>query len=288
MRKTALCFLLSLPLVACDPPPAANPDDAQPATPATDADAGAGAGAPATPDAEVADADSPPKADEVDQSNLPEAEALFASNVAAVGGQAKIDEIKSYYSESVMLIPAQKIEISNRMWWKDGDFYAEAEMPGMGMTKVWKVGEAMWSDDPINGMRKIEGKEAEQQMRNNSLVITADWKKHFETAKTTARRKVADKAIIDVLLTTKSGDEITLSFDEATSMVVEQKFIQETPQGSVPVRLKVDEYKDYDGFKNIAKSTLDMSVAVIQTTVTKFEPNAKVDAKKLKLPKAAK
>ena len=285
LRTSALSILFALPVVACDPPPAANPDDATPAAeaPAADAptaDADAAAEAPAD--------DAAAKAPEVDQSNLPEAEALFAANVKAIGGKDKIDTIKTYYTESEMEIPAQKIKITNKMWWKGGDFYAEAEMPGMGVTKVWKVGEELWSEDPINGMRKVEGKEAEQQMRSNALVLTAEWKEYFASAKTSGRRSLDGKMVIDVLLTTESGDEVTMTFDESSSLLVEQSYMQDSPQGKIPMTMRVDAYEDYDGFKSVTKSTIDMTVAKIVSTVTKFELNAKIEKDKIKLPANAK
>jgi len=290
LRKTALSLLIGLPVLVgslgCDPPPAANPEEA---TPAATADAAPAADAAPSADGATETAANEAAKPEVDQSNLPAAEALFAANVEAVGGKAKIDTIKSFYREDTMEIPSQKIKITNKMWWKEGDFYSEADMPGMGVTKIWKVGDALWSQDPINGLRKIEGKEAEQQLRGNEdLVVTANWKKHFAKAETKARRVADGKTLIDVLLTTEGGDEVTMSFDEETKLVVEQAFVQDSPQGKIPMKAINDEYKDFDGFKVPVKSTVDMTVAKIVGTVVTFEPNAKVDKAKLQLPPEAK
>ncbi len=288
IRKTALSLLIGLPALVgslgCDPPPAVNPDEAAPAT-ADAAPASTDEAPAAEPAAETPGEDAEPG---VDQGNLPKAEELFAANVEAVGGKAKIDTIKTFYREDTMEIPAQKIKITNKMWWSEGDFYAEADMPGMGVTKIWKVGDALWSEDPINGLRKIEGKEAEQQMRSNELVITANWQEHFETATTKGRRMVADTPVIDVVLTTKAGEEVTMSFDEESKLVLEQSFVQDSPQGKIPMKATNEEYKDFDGFKVPVKSTVDMTVAKIEGTVVKFEPNAKIEKGKIKLPAAAK
>lgn len=288
LRTSALSLLLGLPVFAaslgCEPPPAANPDDA---TPAATADAaGADAEAPAADAA--AETPATDAAPEVDQSNLPTAEALFAANVEAVGGKAKIDTIKSFYREDQMEITAQKITISSKLWWQEGDFYTEVEMPGMGVTKIWKVGEALWSEDPINGLRKIEGKEAEQQLRSNELVLTANWQKHFAKAETKARRMDDGKKLIDVLLTTPGGDEVTMTFDEETKLVVEQAFVQDSPQGKIPMKAINEEYKDFDGFKVPVKSTVDMTVAKVVGAVLKFELNAKIDKAKFTLPEGTK
>ena len=289
LRKSALSLLLGLPMFAmtsagCEPPPAVNPDEAT-APAAGDATAAADTTPAAEPVAETPTESAEPQ---VDQGNLPTAEALFAANVEAVGGQDKIDTIKTFYREDVMEIPSQKIKITNKMWWKDGDFYAEADMPGMGVTKIWKVGEDLWSQDPINGMRKIEGKELEQQLRSNELVVTANWKEHFATAEVKGRRMIDDAPVIDVVLTTEGGDEVTMSFDEESKLIIEQAFMQDSPQGKIPMKSINEEYKDFDGFKVPVKSTVDMTVAKIVGTVVTFEPNAKIEKGKIKLPPEAK
>ena len=288
LRKTALSLLLGVPMIAaslgCEPPPAANPEEATP--PAT-ADAAPAADAEPAADATNETPEQAPEA-QVDQGNLPTVEALFAANVEAVGGQDKIDTIKTFYREDTMEIPSQKITITNKMWWKEGDFYAEAEMPGMGVTKIWKVGEDLWSQDPINGMRKIEGKELEQQLRSNELVVTANWQEHFAKADIKGRRMIDETPVIDVVLTTEAGEEVTMSFDEESKLIVEQAFMQESPQGKIPMKSINEEYKDFDGFKVPVKSTVDMTVAKIVGTVVKFEPNAKIDKGKIKLPPEAK
>lgn len=288
LRKTALSLLLGVPMIAaslgCEPPPAANPEEA---TPPVTADAAPAADAEPAADATNETPEQAPEA-QVDQGNLPTVEALFAANVEAVGGQDKIDTIKTFYREDTMEIPSQKITITNKMWWKEGDFYAEAEMPGMGVTKIWKVGEDLWSQDPINGMRKIEGKELEQQLRSNELVVTANWQEHFAKADIKGRRMIDETPVIDVVLTTEAGEEVTMSFDEESKLIVEQAFMQESPQGKIPMKSINEEYKDFDGFKVPVKSTVDMTVAKIVGTVVKFEPNAKIDKGKIKLPPEAK
>ena len=266
-------------LLGCQPPPAVAPEEATPPAtaeaPATDAPA-------EEPKAEA------PKAEEVDQSNLPAAEQVLARAVEAVGGQAKLDGIKTFYQETKLEISKQNMSALTKVWWKGGLFYAETEMPSVGTTRMWKTDKGLWADDPINGMRELSGAEARQTAWSNSLFLPADWNKYFEKAETTGRHKSGDKTVVDVKLTSSSGDELTLSFDEATGLLAEQSFVQESPMGAMPIVLRVEEYKDYDGYKSISKSVMDMKIVTATQEVVKFEPNAKVDPKKLVPPKAKK
>lgn len=289
IRKSTLSLLIALPLLAglagCEQPPAANPDDATPAA-AADQPAVADADAPAADaSAEAPAGDAKP---EVAQTDLPTAEIMFAGNVDAVGGKAQIDLIKTFYREDNMEVVGQGIKINNKLWWSNGDYYSEASMPGMGLTRIWKVGENMWSEDPINGLRKIEGKEAQQQLRANELVITATWKNHFAKAETKARRMVDGKPAIDVVLTTADGDETVMTFDEESKLLVEQSFVQDSPMGKFPTKTLAQEYKEFDGFKVSTKSTMQMAATEIVGTMVDFKPNAKIEKGKISLPAAAK
>ena len=169
MRK--IVVVAAFVLIGCDPPPAVAPENpgATPEQPAT-ADETAQA-----EEAEPAEAEETKK--EPSQDNLPEATEVLAKSVEAVGGQGKIDAIKSYYQETALDIPAQGMKAVTRTWWKGGLFYTETEVTNVGVTKIWKTADGLWSHDPVNGLREIEGAEARQHAWANSLVIAADWKK---------------------------------------------------------------------------------------------------------------
>ncbi len=282
MRKLFISALLTLPLATgCEPPPAsAAPSDvaaADPATPAADA---------ATADTS-ADAATKTGTDEPNQDNLPQAEDALAKSVEAVGGKAKIDSIKSFYSETAISIASQNMELFTKMWWRDGNFYSETDMPGVGLTRVWNTPKGTWSDDPINGMREVTGKEAQQMAWSNALVLPASWKEFFSKAETKARRREGDKVLVDILLTSEDASTMTMSIDESTWLVRSLAFTQSTPMGDMPITVQVKDYKDFDGFRYAVLSSMDMGVASVSSSVTKFEPNADVNDKRLALPKDA-
>jgi hypothetical protein len=264
-RIVTLATFLSL-LSACskDPPATAEPTAATPATAAE------------TPPAETADA---PAAE------LPPAEQVLEEAVAALGGREKLDAIKSFYSESKMEISAQNLKGDIKTWWKDGDFHIENEMDGVGLSQVWKKGDEIWADDPINGRRKLEGKEARQTQWGASVSLAADWKDHFAKAETVGLRSEGEAKLIDVKLTDAEGTEVTLSFDAATHLPVEQSFMQETPMGNLPIRTTMTDYRDVAGVKTSCRSTTSMSVVTAVQTVVKFEPNVAIDDTKFVPPK---
>jgi hypothetical protein len=268
MRRLAL--LASLVAFACGPKPPAASTEPTAATEPPAADASADATEPAE--------------------DLPPAEEVLEQAVVALGGRDKLEAIQSFYSEAKMEIPAQNLSADIKTWWKrssrpsgagGGDFYMENDMTGVGVTKIWKKGEEIWAEDPINGRRKLEGKEAAQTKWSASMSLAADWKEFFATAKTTGRSKTEDGAeLIDVELTDADGTSVTLSFDAQTHLPRQQSFKQKSPMGEIPVRVTMEDYRDVAGVQTSFRSTTSMAIIEAVQTVEKFEPNVKIDDKK--------
>lgn len=249
MRRIAL--LVVTLVTACNPPPAAS---TQPPAPAGDS---AAAAAPAQ--------------------TLPPAEEVLQAAVEAVGGADKIASINSFYAEHKMEMKAQNMTAVSKMWWQGGKFYIETDMPGVGVMKQWRNDEGVFADDPINGKRKLDGKEAKQAEQSGSMVMEADWQKYYTSATTVGRRDVDGKALLDVKLVNADGDEITLSYDEETGLLREKQFKQETQMGVIPVSERVESYRDVDGFKVAEKTSTSMTVMDATNTLVKFEPNVEIE-----------
>jgi hypothetical protein len=251
MRTRSATVSLVVLLFACGPkPPTAAPADATPAAPA---------GAPAA------------------EAPLPAAEEVLRAAVEAMGGAEKIASLESFYSEGTTDIPAQSLTATNKTWWKAGKFYIEVDMPGVGLTRMWKNDQGIFGEDPINGRRKLEGAEARQAEWSTSFFLAADWNKYFDTAQTKARREANGRKLVDVVLASKDGNELTLSFDETTHDLVERSFVQESPMGKLPVRATVVETKELGGFKLATKTTTSMAIINATDVITKFEPNVAID-----------
>jgi hypothetical protein len=246
-----------LAMASCTPPPAIAPDD--------------GASAPV----EEQTAQAQPEA-------LPAAEEVLEKGVEAIGGREMLASVESYYSESKMEIVAQNMESLTKVWWKKGNFYSETDMPGLGLLKVWRHDGEVWGDDPINGRRKLEGKEARQAEWTTALSLEADWQRFFASAETTERRQYEDTTLIDVVLRSEDGDEITLAFDADSGLRRQQMFKQESPAGEMPITVDVEEYSTHEGLKYPTRTRTNMSVIEAVTVVTRFDLNPEIDDAKFK------
>jgi len=259
MQRFARAALFTL-LVGCKSPPSLGPDE--PLVPST----------PRVPIAEVA----PPGTSGA--TTLPRAEEILERAVEAIGGRARLDAIHSYYIESTTTVPSHNLNATNRLWWKGGQFYAETDMKGFGVSRLWASEQIVWSDDPIHGLRQLEGIEASQMRWGNGVTLVADWSRYFTSAHTEAHREANGVTFFDVRLTHSSGDEVMLTFDETTGLLAEQRFQQVSPLGKTPVRITFENYQERDGLLSATRSIMDLSLLTAETTVVELVTNVDIEA----------
>jgi hypothetical protein len=246
---------------------------------------------PATSDAKTAEAKGADAktgdaktGDAVAKQDLPAAEGLLAKAVDAVGGKDKLATITSFHLQGKLLVSGQNITGELELWWKDGDFYTEQSMVGIGQIRAGKQGAKIWSEDPINGRRELKDLEAEQHTWASSLLLAADWKRYFASAETIGKREKDGKTLYDVKLTSSSGAEVELTFDAESGLQVGQKFQQDTPLGKMPVAVEMQDYREVDGLKLPFKQVTDASLAEATQEIVSIEFNVPVDTAKFAMP----
>lgn len=268
-RLSSLLFTASLLIPGCTDPTATTPDPAPTDTPKT-----------AKPAAEAQEDDAPAEA----ENKLPDAAELLAKSVDAVGGKAKLESVKSFHLEGTIGAPKQNISGKVETWWKGGDFYMVQTIPGLGINRSGKKGDLIWAEEPINGLRKLEGKEAEQHMWASSLLLTADWREFFTTAKTVKERDIEGKKAYDIELSAESGAVLTVTIDATNHLMVEQSFKVFSPLGSMPVTIRSTDYRDVDGMKIPYKQVTDASLMELTQELNVVELNTEVDEANFAMP----
>ncbi|MBC8067367.1 MAG: hypothetical protein IAG13_03460 [Deltaproteobacteria bacterium] len=217
---------------------------------------------------------------------LPPAEQVLSAAVEAAGGAKAHEALATYYSEARMEMPQQGLSADTKVWWDHGMFFMEVDMPGVGKSRMWSDGKVVTADDPVNGRRTLDGREANQARWATSVSLAREWHDFFETAETIGRREHEGKQLLDVKLASKDGDQLVLSFDQATHLLDSQRFEQQSPMGMLPVEISILEYKEFAGLKHATKSEMKLAIMSATTTVTKFEPNVDIDPTKLTPPPA--
>jgi len=271
-RISTLLFSSSLLLGACNKGRENSSSDASPSAEDDEKAPEAGEDAP------------PPAGDEKPAADLPDAAELLAASVDAVGGKAKLDTIESFHLEGTIAAPKQNLSGKVETWWKNGDFYMVQTIPGLGINRSGKQGDVIWAEEPINGLRKLEGKEAEQHTWASSLLLTADWNEFFDTAETVGTRDIDGTKVHDIELSADSGAKLTITLDAQSHLMVEQSFEVQSPLGSMPVTIRSTDYRDVEGMKIPYKQVTDASVMELTQELTLVELNSDVDESTFAMP----
>ncbi len=236
------------------------------------------------------DPDDPSKASksEPDKSAFPPAEQLLARHVEVSGGADKIAQFQSLYVESSLDTGKQKLTGTSKVWWKPGKFYLEEQIEGIepGPSRMGYDGTTLWMSDPINGLRKLEGREAAGYIQASSSMFPAhDWQKFYSKAETTESIELDGKTLWMVVLTSKAGPDLTIGLDAETGLIRLMKAKQVSPMGETPFEVISEDYRDVLGYQFAFTNRMSVSGLIEITTVsTKVEPNVAIDDSKFAFP----
>jgi hypothetical protein len=237
----------------------------------------------------TAKADSAPAAEaaptEPAAPELPAAESILDRAAQAMGGKEAIDRVESFYYRGTIEMVGQNIRGDLEIWWKRGDFFMQQTVPGIGEMRAGKQGDVIWSEDPIHGLRKLSGVEAEQHAWASSLLLAAEWKRYFDRAQTVAARTVDGRKIYDVELGAASGLQVVTSFDAESGLQVGQSFEQVTPMGKQPFVVRFEDYREIEGIQLAYRQVIDAKVQQVVQVITEVRINAEVDESKLAFPR---
>jgi len=220
-----------------------------------------------------------PKADA-----LPDAKTLLAESVEARGGAANFEAIYSYYIVSKMEAENLGLVGTAHTWWRDGDFYVENDMPGVGRIRLGSDDGQVWSDDPINGLRMIKGIEAEQAAWSTSRCLALDWEQYFKSATTSEVLEVEGTKIAVITFISPKGDEVTLNLDMATKMPISQSFKQANALGAMPVTVTFADFREVHGTQVAFKQLVDSPLTKMSSINETFDVNVEIADDKFSMP----
>ncbi len=125
---------------------------------------------------------------------------------------------------------------------------AVTSIPNVGEMKEGTNGRVVWAEDPVNGLRVLEGAEAAQFLPESTWNLERNIKKVF--AKIAVKPDSDGGRPLECLeLTPPAGHPLTVCYDPATHLQVLQKGIAATPQGDVPFTSRIKSWREAGGLK---------------------------------------
>jgi hypothetical protein len=275
-RPRVRSSILLLAVAGCAASPAPDP--------ARTAHAPAPAAAPATPPpaavAAPAAPATPPK--------LRTPEEILADAVNATGGEAAWNAHKSVHLKVETTLQGMGMGgTGERFQTRTDKSLTIMEMTGLGRVREGNNGKVAWTEDPVQGLRYLDGVEAEQTR------ISSSWNADLHARELFAKLESAtepgpDGAPLEcVVATPRLGAPVRSCYDAKTHLQVTQSGVRASPQGDMPFRATIRAWRDVSGVKIPSESNTQLGPITTVDRVISVTFDEPIDEKMFDPPKPA-
>ena len=254
------------------PPPAATTAPAAPS--------------PATPTAAAAAPSAPVPASPPAKLRAPEE--ILADAVKATGGAAAWNAHKTAHYKVETTLQGMGMGGTGERYQTRGDkSLMTMTMAGLGVVREGSNGKVAWTEDPVLGIRYLDGVEAEQTR------IASSWNADMHAAELFTKLEAAtepgpDGAPLEcVVATPKLGSPLRSCYDAKTHLQVSQSGVRSGPQGDMPFRAIIREWRDVAGVKIPFESNTQLGPITTVDRVTSVTFDEPIDDKMFDPPKPA-
>jgi photosynthetic reaction center cytochrome c subunit len=257
-----------LPLPLPSPPPANSSGPGGPGG----APPPAGAGTQATPTPAPA---------------LPSADDIVNKYVAAIGGQAAIDKIKTRVMKGT-ITTANGMTITYEIDQVAPDKSYESFSSQRGTGERALNGNTGWEKNP-QGVREITGQQLADLKQALYLFRNLKLKEQYSSVRVTGKDKIGDREVYAVRATTPDDKRERLFFDAENGLLLRRITYTQTMIGIIPEETDFDDYREVEGVKfpfMVKISSVDAGNPYSTRAFTEIKLNVPVDDSKFKMPAA--
>ena len=220
---------------------------------------------------------------------LPSADDLFNKHLAAIGGQAAIDKLKSRMAKGT-LVQANGNTLQFELYQVAPDKFYQIVTTPQGTFERGFNGTVGW-EKTARGVREITGSQLADLRAANNLFALIKLKEQFTRARVTGKDKIGDREVYVVNGTATDGKRQRLFFDAETGLLLRRITYTPTMIGVIPEQVDFEDYRDVDGVKfpfTARSSSTEVGNPVQTRKFAEIKLNAPVDESKFNLPPAAK
>ena len=222
------------------------------------------------------------------QPQLPSADEIFNKYIAAVGGQAKVDALKSRTLKGTTTqtvgnpIPFE-VEQS-----APDKFHIVATLQ-QGTVERGYNGTVGWDKSP-NGVRELSAWDLLRIQASLDFLRNLRLKEQFTATRVRPAQKIGDRPVVMVIGTTPSGTQERLYFDAETGLLLRRIAYLSTMLGLIPDQVDFEDYRDVDGLKlpfTVRVASIDVGSPISVRTFSEMKLNVPVDDSKFNMPPTA-
>ncbi|MCH1506355.1 MAG: outer membrane lipoprotein-sorting protein [Verrucomicrobiales bacterium] len=181
----------------------------------------------------------------------PKAHEVLDKFIEASGGEDAFKKIKTRVAEGQMSLPAMGMKMKIKLSQKAPDkVHMEQGIEGLLSGKQGYDGETGWSEDSIQGFRKLSGAELAQLQRESNIRRELNLKADFPGMKLLPEVEIDGKKVSVIEATSKDDRKETWYFDQESHLMVKmEQTMTLGPQGELAVTITLKDYKEVDGIK---------------------------------------
>lgn len=185
------------------------------------------------------------------------AEQVLDGYVKAIGGKEKLESFSSRRTKATLSMPQVGLSGEMTITQKAPNLYRmEMELPGVGKMIQVSDGKQVMDKNPLTGERMLSGAEKDTVMMEATFNAEANWRKLYKTVKYEGREDVNGTPCHKVSVESAAGSKRTMFYDASTGLLKKISAVVSTPQGDLATESLIDEYKETDGVKYAAKTSM--------------------------------
>lgn len=216
----------------------------------------------------------------------PTADEIYSKYIAAIGGQANVDKIKSRTAKGSVAQPNGTVTVDILQVAPD-KFHITATTPTGAFQRGFN-GNVGWEKGP-QGVRALAPAEVAQLQNSIGLLRHIRLKEQFTSMRWRGIQSIGDQRTHMVIGTTADNRQERLFFDTQTGLLLRRISYMQTPIGLIPEQIDFEDYRDVDGVKfpfTIRVSSIEVGNPVSTRIFSEMKLNVAVDDAKFNMPAA--
>ncbi len=214
----------------------------------------------------------------------PTADEIYSKYIAAIGGQANVDKIKSRTAKGSVAQPNGTVTVDIAQGAPD-KFHITATTPTGAFERGFN-GSVGWEKGP-QGVRALAPAEVAQLQNSIGLLRHIRLKEQFTSMRARGTQLIGDRPTYVVIGTTADNRQERLFFDTQTGLLLRRISYMATLLGLIPEQIDFEDYRDVDGVKfpfTVRVSSIEVGNPVSSRTFSEMKLNAPVDEAKFNMP----
>ena len=216
----------------------------------------------------------------------PTADEIYSKYIAAIGGQANVDKIKSRTIKGTVAQANGTVTFDISQGAPD-KFHITATTPTGAFQRGFN-GTAGWEKGP-QGVRALAPAEVAQLQNSVGLFRHIRLKEQFTSMRARGTQLIGDRSTYLIIGTTADNRQERLFFDTQTGLLLRRISYMQTPIGLIPEQIDFEDYRDVDGVKfpfTIRVSSIEVGNPVSTRSFSEMKLNVAVDDAKFNMPAA--